>query len=408
MNCRSCGTSITSTFLDLGFSPLANDYIDGSQLKQREIYLPLRLMFCEQCMLVQTEDYTTSEDIFRSDYAYFSSTSKTWLSHSKSYYDKIRQTGLVNEDDLVIEIGSNDGYLLQYFAADGVKCLGVEPTESTAKAAMQKGINVLIEFFGFTIASRIVKEYGKAKLIISNNVYAHVPDLTDFTRGMVKLLDRDGVITIEIPHLYHLIKDNLFDTVYHEHFSYYSLHALIEVAEQNQLEIFNVEELPTHGGSLRVYLSHKKAKEKNNQALETILSKEADLQINSIVGFQNCQQRALSKKLEVLEFIVREKNKGKHIAAYGAAAKGNTLLNYCGIDKDLIDFVCDKAEAKQNKLLPGSHIPIYHPEHIYKEKPDIIIVLPWNISNEVTEELKHVVSEWGGTLVRLMPKVEYL
>lgn len=385
MKCRHCSFELTHTFLDLGFAPPSNAYLTKDGLKTPEKYYPLRVMVCNQCWLVQTEDYAQAEELFDSEYAYFSSTSKGWLKHAKDYAEKMsRELGL-NEHSLVVEIASNDGYLLKNFIDKRIPCLGIEPTASTARAAEVLGIPVLQEFFGQKLGELLTEMGQKADLIVGNNVYAHVPDINDFTCGLRVALKPGGTITLEFPHLMRLIEFNQFDTIYHEHFSYLSLYTAERIFNKAGLRIFNVQELPTHGGSLRIYGCHVSDARQTMPAVEAILNQEKEYGLQKISVYEAFQEKANQIKNNFLEFLLDQKNQGKKIAAYGAAAKGNTLMNYGGIKNDLLPFIVDAAFAKQGKYSPGSHIPIFSPEILGENRPDYLIVFPWNILSEIME-----------------------
>lgn len=394
MKCRHCHENLQTTFLDLGFQPPSNAYLKSDDLKKAEIYFPLKILVCEHCWLVQTEDYASSDSYFTDDYAYFSSVSSTWLAHAKEYSDMITNRLGLNEDSFVIEIASNDGYLLKNFVASNIPCLGVEPTESTALVAIEAGIPVMQEFFGKQLA---LKEFAnrKADLILGNNVYAHVPDINDFTSGLKHTLKDGGTITLEFPHLLSLIESNQFDTVYHEHFSYLSLLSVERIFKKQGLRVFDVERLTTHGGSLRIYACHEKDSRENTDELKSLLSSEIAAKLNSIETYQSFQAKAETVKNNILRFLLDQKREGKIVAAYGAAAKGNTLLNFAGVQKDLVEFVCDAAPSKQKKYMPGSHIPILDPSHLQKRAVDFVLILPWNLADEIAEQLSYL--RKGGT-----------
>lgn len=402
MNCRHCNELLQHTFLDLGFAPPSNAYLSKAALSEPEVYLPLKLKVCEKCWLVQTEDYTRSELLFSNDYAYFSSTSSSWLAHAANYAEAMIEQLKLGSSHFVIEIASNDGYLLKNFLAAGVPCLGIEPTLSTAKAAQQLGIPVLSEFFNEALANKLVAEGQQADLIIGNNVYAHVPDIMSFTRGLKLLLKQGGTITLEFPHLMRLIEYTQFDTVYHEHFSYLSLYTVQQIFSAAGLRIYNVEELPTHGGSLRVFGCHAEDTRINDSNVINILNSEVSAGLRDMITYLQFQQRADEVKNGLLEFLITQKRAGKKVVAYGAAAKGNTLLNYAGVKPDLLPLVYDAAPSKQGKYLPGSHIPILSPEHLRTEKPDIVVILPWNIASEVIQQNGYI-RDWGGKFVTLVP-----
>jgi SAM-dependent methyltransferase len=383
MNCRHCARPLTHTFVDLGFAPPSNAYLTAADLNKPEKYYPLKVKVCDYCWLVQTEDYAQPDELFNPDYAYFSSTSSTWLAHAKDYVKKITQHLGLNSDCLVMEVASNDGYLLKNFIAAGIPCIGIEPTESTALAAEKIGIPVLREFFGDELGQRLAKDGKQADLIVGNNVYAHVPDINDFTKGLKIALKPGGTITLEFPHLMRLIEDAQFDTIYHEHFSYLSLFTVDQIFTSVGLRVWHVEELTTHGGSLRIYGCHIDDARQPSEAVRRILQEEVRRRMQTLAPYVEFQERVDKIKNNLLEFLLEQKKTGKTVAAYGAAAKGNTLLNYAGLKPDLLPFVCDAAAAKQNKYMPGSHIPILSPLAIAKANPDFILILPWNIAEEV-------------------------
>ncbi len=383
MNCRHCKKKLVYIFLDLGFTPPSNSYLSLQDMNKSEKYFPLKVYVCNKCWLVQTKDYIDAKELFTSEYAYVSSTSSSWLNHAKNYTDMIINKYKLNSKNYVIEIASNDGYLLKNFLKKKIPCLGIEPTESTAREAEKLGVPVLKEFFCEKLAKKLSDRGKKADLIIGNNVYAHVPDINDFTKGLKSILKKSGVITLEFPHIMQLIKYNQFDTIYHEHFSYLSLHTVNKIFAKEGLKIFNVEEINTHGGSLRIYGCHKNDSRKLNQNVKLLLKKEKDFGLQKITTYQNFQIKVNKIKDELISFLIKQKNNGKRVVAYGAAAKGNTLLNYAGIKKDLLPFVCDGATAKQGQFMPGSHIPILSPAKLKKIKVDYVLILPWNISKEI-------------------------
>ncbi|NYT46286.1 class I SAM-dependent methyltransferase [Alcaligenaceae bacterium] len=405
MNCRHCQHALEHVFLDLGFAPPSNAYLTAGQLNAPETYFPLKLFVCEKCWLVQTKDYARADELFNADYAYFSSTSKGWLAHAAYYTEQMRTRLSLGADSYVIEVASNDGYLLKNFVAAGIPCLGIEPTASTAAAAEALGIPVLPEFFGKTLAQRLAKEGRQADLILGNNVYAHVPDINDFTAGLKAALKADGVITLEFPHLLRLIDENQFDTVYHEHFSYLSLYTVSQIFEHAGLRVWDVERLPTHGGSLRVYGCHDAADRVTTAAVQTLLDEELHYGLRELGTYQAFQPRADKVKNDLLAFLIEQKRAGKSVAAYGAAAKGNTLLNYAGIKPDLLPYVCDAAASKQGKYLPGSHIPILAPAALQDRKPEVVVILPWNIANEVIAQTSFIY-DFGGKFVTAVPALE--
>ena len=386
MKCRHCSAPLTHLFLDLGFAPPSNAYLSEEDLSKTERYYPLRVLVCDQCWLVQTDDYAEAAELFDRDYAYFSSTSSTWLEHARKYVGTITGRLDLNADSLVIEVASNDGYLLKNFLAAGIPCLGIEPTASTAEAAEKIGIPVTRQFFGERLGKELAASGHQADLIIGNNVFAHVPDINDFTLGLKAALKLSGTITLEFPHLMRLIESNQFDTVYHEHFSYLSLHAVEQIFAAAGLRVYDVEELPTHGGSLRVYGCHADSVREVSESVRQLREEEKRrglLRLETYTGFQSCAEKV---KDDFLTFLLEQKRAGKKVAAYGAAAKGNTLLNYAGVKRDLLPFVCDAAPSKQGKFLPGSHIPIRHPDALAVAAPDFLVILPWNIADEIAAQ----------------------
>lgn len=404
MNCRHCETPLKHVFLDLGFAPPSNAYLQAKDLHAPETYFPLKLHVCDQCWLVQTEDYSRSDELFTEDYAYFSSTSKGWLKHAQAYCEMIAGRLGLDADSLVIEVASNDGYLLKNFVAAGIPCLGVEPTDSTAEAAEALGIPVVREFFGKDFAAGLARQGKQADLILGNNVYAHVPDINDFTAGLKAALKPGGTVTLEFPHLLNLVRLNQFDTVYHEHYSYLSLQTVQRIFKAAGLKVYDVEELPTHGGSLRVYGCHAEDGRPVGERVAKVLADEIAGGLQDLQTYLGFQPKADKVKDDLLAFLVEQKRNGKKVAAYGAAAKGNTLLNYGGVKPDLLSFVCDAAIAKQNKFMPGSHIPILSPEAIAECRPDYIMILPWNIAEEVMQQ-NAAVREWGGRFVTAVPEL---
>ncbi|MFZ3115592.1 MAG: class I SAM-dependent methyltransferase [Syntrophales bacterium] len=407
MNCRHCHTPLEYVFLDLGFAPPSNAYLKAEDLTKPELYFPLKLYACTHCWMVQTEDYARADELFTCDYAYFSSVSRSWLDHAVQYTEKITKRLGLNSDSFVIEIASNDGYLLRNFVAINIPCLGIEPTAGTAEAAEKIGIPVLREFFGEALANRLRTDSRLADLIIGNNVYAHVPDINDFTAGLKIALKPGGSITLEFPHLMRLIEQTQFDTVYHEHYSYLSLHTVNRIFETAGLKIFDVEELPTHGGSLRVYGCHTGDTRSQTPAVQELLNEEERQGLRLLTTYRNFQYRAERVKDGLLTFLIEQKRAGKKIAAYGAAAKGNTLLNYAGIKPDLLPYVCDASPSKQGRYLPGSHIPVLPPAALKEDKPDIVVVLPWNIADEIVKQHAYV-RAWGGVFVTVVPFMRIL
>lgn len=405
MNCHHCHQPLKHVFLDLGFAPPSNSYLREDQMGLPEKYYPLKLLVCEQCWLVQTEDNDSGGDLFQADYAYFSSVSSSWLDHAARYVKMIIERLELGADSFVVEVASNDGYLLKNFVSAGIPCLGIEPTTGTAEVAKGLGIPVLPEFFGRMLAERLVSEGRQADLIIGNNVYAHVPDINDFTAGLKAALKPGGTITLEFPHLLMLMRENQFDTVYHEHYSYLSLHSVSTIFGSVGLRVYDVEKLPTHGGSLRVYGCHKEDARPNSVNVETLLAEERGAGMQGLDVYLQFQPKADRIKDDLLAFLIEQKRLGKTVAAYGAAAKGNTLLNYAGIKPDLLPFVCDAAPSKQEKFMPGSHIPILPPAILADWQPDYVVIFPWNIAEEVMRQ-QACVQEWGGRFVVAIPELK--
>ena len=403
--CRFCGAQLSITFVDLGMSPLANSYLSESQLIQMERFYPLHVYVCERCLLVQLEEFESPDHIF-SDYAYFSSYSDSWLKHAKEYTEMmVRRFGLSARSH-VVELASNDGYLLQYLVEKGVSVLRVEPAVNVATAAQQKGIPTIVAFFGEALARQLVSEHPRADLIVGNNVLAHVPDLNDFVRGMKILLHPRGVITMEFPHLMRLMAENQFDTIYHEHFSYFSFTTARAVFDRRGLTLFDVEELPTHGGSLRIYARHADDDSKpiTRRASDLAAIEEA-AGLTHLETYRSFDERTKQTKRTILQFLITAREQGKSIVGYGAPAKGNTLLNYCGVGSDFIDYTVDRSPHKQGRFLPGTHIPIYHPDKIKETRPDYVLILPWNIRHEITEQMAYI-REWGGRFVVPIPDLK--
>jgi len=407
MNCRHCDKPLQHQFLDLGFAPPSNAYLKAEDLHAPEHYFPLKLYVCDGCWLVQTEDYARSDELFTKDYAYFSSTSSGWMKHAKDYCAMMAGRMSLDADSFVIEVASNDGYLLRNFVAANIPCLGIEPTDSTAAAAEAQGIPVLRKFFGQSLAEQLRAEGKQADLILGNNVYAHVPDINDFTAGLSAALKPNGTITLEFPHLLNLIHLNQFDTVYHEHYSYLSLYTVQCIFEHAGLSVYDVEQLPTHGGSLRIYGCHAEDKRLPGANVTSVLEAEEEAGLRDLAVYQAFQDCADKVKNDLLAFLLEQKMSGKRVAAYGAAAKGNTLLNYAGVKPDLLAFVCDAAPAKQGKFMPGSHIPILTPDAIAEKQPDFVVILPWNIADEVMEKNANI-RDWGGQFVRAVPYFEII
>lgn len=405
MNCRHCKTELNHVFVDLVNCPPSNEMIKPENLSYPEVYYPLKIFTCHNCHLVQVDEMKKADAIFNGEYTYFSSYSTSWLAHAKRYVDMMMERFKFNSDSQVIEIASNDGYLLQYFKKYGIPVLGVDPTANTVSVAIAKGIPAIIDFFGSELAREKLADKGiKADLILGNNVLAHVPDINDFVKGVKIALKDNGVATFEFPHLYRLVEENQFDTIYHEHFSYLSFFTVKRIFESQGLEMFDVEELPTHGGSLRVFAKHKgdvtKPVMPNVQAM---LQKEEDAGMYAMEYYNDFQAKVEQIKYDFWRFLIDAKQQNKKVIGYGAAAKGNTLINYCGLKgNDLISFVSDASPHKQNKLLPGSHIPVKHPNEISLFKPDYVIILPWNIKAEISDQLSYI-REWGGKFVTFIP-----
>ncbi|OLU32686.1 SAM-dependent methyltransferase [Pseudomonas sp. PA15(2017)] len=405
MNCRHCQAQLQHSFLDLGYAPPSNAYLTAAALSRPERYYPLRLWVCEQCWLVQTEDYADAGELFDADYAYFSSTSSSWLAHARTYVERMREALALGASSLVIEVASNDGYLLRNFVEAGVPCLGVEPTASTADAAERLGIPVLREFFGEALGQRLAEEGRQADLLLGNNVFAHVPDINDFSRGLKAALKPGGTLTLEFPHLLRLIELVQFDTVYHEHFSYLSLYSVQRILDVAGLRIHDVEELNTHGGSLRIHASHQDDARPSSAAVDAVLRAEQQAGLRDMATYQGFQARADRLKDDLLGFLLEQKRAGQRVAAYGAAAKGNTILNYAGIKPDLLPCVFDAAPSKQGRYLPGSHVPIRSAQELDEVRPDLLLILPWNITDEVMAQNQRI-REWGGRFVTAVPRLE--
>ena len=405
MKCRHCGSGLDLTFIDLGSAPPSNAYLTPETLDSPERWFPLRVMTCTTCWLVQTADFARADELFDADYAYFSGFSQSWLDHSQRYVASMVERFGLGEDSHVVEVAANDGYLLQYVKARNIPCTGIEPTASTAAAARAKGIDVVEEFFGVALAERLKADGRSADLMTANNVLAHVPDINDFVAGFATLLKPGGVATFEFPHLMRLIEEAQFDTIYHEHFSYLSLIAVERIFAANGLRVFDVEELPTHGGSLRVYAARSDGDQRPVEAaVADLLRPERAAGLDSAAAYQGFQARAEAIKRTFLSFLIGAKEAGKSVAGYGAAAKGNTLINFAGVRPDLIAFVCDANPAKQGKFLPGSRIPIREPSEIERQRPDYVVVLPWNLADEIAAQLGKI-AEWGGRIVTAIPEL---
>jgi hypothetical protein len=407
MNCHHCQTELEHVFLDLGFAPPSNSYLTEEQLRQSEKTYPLKLYVCDNCWLVQTEDNDSGEELFHDDYAYFSSVSKMLLDHAKRYCDGITERLDLTKDSFVIEVASNDGYLLRNFIESGVPCLGIEPTAGTAEVATRLGIPQLGEFFGEELGKRLAAEGRQADLMIGNNVYAHVPDINDFTRGFRHALKPEGTVTLEFPHLLSLMTWNQFDTVYHEHYSYLSLKTVTRIFEAAGLRVYDVEQIPTHGGSLRVYGCHEKSEKKIGENVAAILREESEFGMTDIDTYLAFQPRVEKITNDFVAFLIEQKQSGKKVAAYGAAAKASTLMNFAGVRPDLLAFVSDAAPSKQNKFIPGCHIPVLPPVALQEYKPDWVVVFAWNIAAEIMEA-QSVVKEWGGRFMVVIPELKEL
>jgi len=404
MNCRFCATHLSELFLDLGGAPPSNAFLTAADLNASELYFPLRLFTCPACLLVQVDEVQKHEALFSSEYVYFSSYSRTWLMHAENYVQlAIGRLGL-NQNSLVMEIASNDGYLLQYVKAHDIPCIGVEPTASTAAIARERGIESLERFFGQNFAHEFIAERRQADLVIGNNVLAHVPDINDFVAGLATVLTQQGVVTVEFPHLLQLIEQRQFDTVYHEHFSYFSFHTAQHIFAAHDLRVWDVEELPTHGGSLRLWACRNDAAHVQTATVAALLAKELAAGMRNIDYYRGFQPLADMIKNNFLTFLLDSKLAGKQVVGYGAAAKGNTLLNYAGVKPDLITYVVDASPHKQGRYLPGSHIPVVSEAHIRKSRPDFVVIFPWNLRQEITEQLSYI-REWGAMFITAVPSL---
>jgi C-methyltransferase C-terminal domain/Putative zinc binding domain/Methyltransferase domain len=402
--CRFCGTSLQRTFVDLGMSPLCETYPVPADFKRGEVYYPLHVYVCENCLLVQLEEYVSAEKIF-SDYAYFSSYSDSWLKHAETYCEEmIARLGL-NAQSFVVEVASNDGYLLQYFVKRNIPVLGIEPAANVARVAIDKQVPTLVQFFGTRLAEELVAQGQSADLVLGNNVLAQVPNLNDFVEGLRIMLKPEGVLTLEFPHLLRLIERNEFDTIYHEHFSYFSLLTTMRIMEAHGLRVFDVEELTSHGGSLRVYACRREGQTHNVEpSVAKLIAEEKKAGLGSPDGYEGFSRQVKETKWALWEFLLKASRDGKSVAGYGAPGKSATLLNYCGMGTDSIAYTVDRSPYKQGRFLPGSHIPIYHPDHIRETKPDYVVILPWNLKDEIMEQLQFI-REWGGRFVVPIPKV---
>jgi hypothetical protein len=406
-SCRFCAAPLRHTFVDLGMSPLCESYVPAERLNAMEPFYPLHAKICERCLLVQLEEFVAADEIF-TEYAYFSSYSDSWVAHARAYVDTAIERFELGPDSLVVELASNDGYLLQHVVERGIPALGIEPAANVAVAAREKGIETVVEFFGRELAARLVAAGRRADLLAANNVMAHVPDLNDFVGGMEPLLAPHGVVTIEVPHLLRLVEDNQFDTIYHEHFSYFSLLTARKVLAAHGLEVFDVDELKSHGGSLRLYAQRRSSGRRPvGSKVEALLERERALGFDTLEGHRGFSTRVEETKWRLLEFLIECRREGKRVAGYGAPGKGNTLLNYCGIRTDLLEFTVDRNPYKQGQFLPGTHIPIRHPEALEQVRPDYILILPWNLKVEIVAQLSYT-REWGARCVVPIPEVEVL
>lgn len=408
MNCRFCKTELENVFIDLVNSPASNSFLTQEELNEPEVFYPLRVYTCHKCFLVQVDEYKKSDKIFDSKYVYFSSYSTSWLKHAKEYTEMMTKRFHLGANSRVVEVASNDGYLLQYFKEKSIPVLGIEPTANTAEVAQSKGIESVVDFFGVKLAKQLAAKNLHADVLLGNNVLAHVPDILDFVGGMKILLKKDGVVTMEFPHLMQLVDNNQFDTIYHEHFSYLSFTTVKAIFASQGLEMFDVDELPTHGGSLRIYAKHDDDGSKEISGdVANMLSKEKQKGLLDLDYYSGFSEKALNVKIDVLSFLANAKKEGKTVAGYGAAAKGNTLLNYCGVKNDMISFVVDANPHKQNKFMPASHIPVVNEAYLKEQRPDYVLVLPWNLKDEITQQLSYI-REWNGKFVIPIPELQIL
>ena len=406
MKCRHCNTNLTHTFVDLGSSPPSNSYLTHETIKKAEKWYPLRTLVCEKCWLVQTEDFVGIEEMFSEDYAYFSSFSKSWLDHAEKYIDLMIDRYKLSAQSNIVEVAANDGYLLQFAKERKVPCYGIEPTHSTAMAAKEKGVEVIEDFFGVELANNLKNQGRQADVMVANNVLAHVPNINDFVQGFSILLKKNGVATFEFPHLLNLVIKKQFDTIYHEHYSYLSLIAVKKIFEANGLHIFDIDELPTHGGSLRIYAQRENMKHyKVSDAVHDVYKKEIQHGVNTLDFYKDFQIKSEEIKFNLLSFLIEARSKGESIIAYGAAAKGNTLMNFSGIHSDLISCVVDKNPNKSGKFMPGSRIPIVDESIIKEKKPEYVMILPWNLKDEVEGQLSYI-RDWKGRFVVAVPELQ--
>lgn len=407
MKCRFCATPLDDVFLDLGTAPPSNAYLDADALHAAELWFPLKLFTCHDCHLVQVDEVQHHTALFTPDYAYFSSYSRSWVAHAQRYVEQAVERLGLEKGSLVVEVASNDGYLLQHVAARGIACVGIEPTEGTANVARSRGIETLVEFFGEVSARAFVASRRRADLIVANNVLAHVPDINDFVAGFAMLLAEDGTVTVEFPHLMELVRNHQFDTVYHEHFSYLSLHTVRRIFAEHGLRIWDVESLSTHGGSLRVWACHAGAGHPDSPRVAAMLDCEERAGMFAMPYYHGFQSVAEKARNDFLAFLIDRRREGALVAAYGAAAKGNTLLNFAGVRRDLLAFVADASPHKQGRFLPGSRIPVVGEAHLSAQRPDFVVVLPWNLRDEITQQLAYV-REWGGRFVFAIPELAIL
>jgi SAM-dependent methyltransferase len=401
--CRLCGAGLKHSLVDLGKSPLCETFLDARQIDQMEPFFPLHVLVCDQCWLVQLKEYVAADGIFTDHYPYYSSFSTSWVEHARRYCEMITQRRGLTGESFVVELACNDGYLLQHFPKYGVaNILGVEPTANTAEVAANKGIPVVVDFFGVRLAEKLKAERGEADLILGNNVLAHVPDLNDFVGGVKLLMKKGGIATFEFPHLQNLIEQNQFDTIYHEHFCYFSAIAIDAIARRHGLVFFDVEELPTHGGSLRVYLAHEGA-EDVSPAVKALIAREEQLGYKTVALYSEYEEKVKATKRKLLAFLIAAKDAGKRVVGYGAPGKGNTLLNYCGIGPDFLDFTVDRNPHKHGRYTPGTHIPVLPVEAIDAAQPDYVLILPWNLKKEIVAQMRHI-GQWGGKFVAPIPE----
>ena len=408
MKCRHCENKLENTFVDLGSSPPSNSYLTKNTINEPEKWYPLKVMVCELCWLVQTEDFVGVDEMFSDEYAYFSSFSSSWLKHAKQYVEQMENRFNLDSFSNVVEVAANDGYLLQYVKEKAIPCYGIEPTRDTATAARKKGIDIVEAFFGVSLAKMLVSKGREADLTAANNVLAHVPDINDFVKGFSILLKPNGVATFEFPHLLNLVELKQFDTIYHEHYSYLSLIAVSTIFEKNGLCVFDVQELPTHGGSLRIFAQRSdKGMHLINENVDLLIKREEQAGMNQRVFYSGFQSKVETMKFELLEFLLQARKDNKKVAAYGAAAKGNTLMNFAGIRPDLLSYVVDKNPAKQGKFMPGSRIPIVEEERLKEDKPDYVVIFPWNLKDEIVDQLSYI-REWDGQFVTAVPSLEVI